>query len=161
MSGDTTGLVIEDYGAIFFFHGELGGDLDTMPDLANLFHSMDAAAEQEDEETPQPGEKPKAKGKSLEQIKKEIDAKHRSELASLRDEVVDTLLDYGPTLGELGDDRWVILVGVLDGGVFGEHVSGQRRNTLVVKMKIQDLRQLAGGALTRQAALAKVGVTTK
>jgi len=161
MSGETTGLVVEDYGAIFIFRGELGGDIDKMPDLANLFRTLDEAATWHDEEALSQGEKEKYSAKSLDQVKKEIDAKHRAELASLRDEVIDTILDYGPTLAELGEDRWVMLVGVLDGGIFAEHEAGGSRSTLTVKMKISDLRQLAGGALTRQAALSKVVVTMK
>ena len=162
MSNDTTGLVVDDYGAIFLFRGEIGADIERMPDVAALLQSMEQAGDHADEEaTPAPEKARPAKQKSVDQLKKDFEAKHHNELVSLRDELVDTVLDYGATLAELGEDRWVMVVGVLGGGVFSEYAPGGGRDTLVVKAKISDLRQFAAGTLSRQAAAAKVVVVMK
>jgi hypothetical protein len=157
--GDTTGIVLDDYGAVFFFHGELGGEIEHAPDMALLLRTIE---ETEENDRPEHGEAvPETagkRGKSLAELKKEVEAKRAGELAALRGELVDTLIDYGPTLGELGDDRWVVVAGVLDGGFFSDFEGG-REVRLVLKARIRDLRQVAAGALTRQAMAAKVVVT--
>jgi hypothetical protein len=165
MSNEATGLIVDDYGAIFLFRGEIGADIERMPGVAALLRSMEEMSEHEEEEegeassAPEKGKPPKQK--SLDELRKEFEAKRNGELAGLREELVDTVLDYGPTLAELGEDRWVMVVGVLDGGIFSEYAPGGGRNTMVVKAKVSDLRQFAAGTLSRQAASTKVVVVMK
>lgn len=162
MSNGVTGLTVDDYGAIFLFRGEIGADIERMPGAAALLRSMEEMSDHEEEEgSPTPEKARPPKEKSLDQLKKEFEAKRAGELAGLREELVDTVLDYGPTLAELGEERWVLIVGVLDGGIFSEYAAGGGRNTLVVKAKISDLRQFVAGTLSRQAAAAKVAVVMK
>lgn len=166
MSGDTTGIVLDDYGAVFTFHGELGGELEHTPDMAALLRRIEETEDEEEPEDPAAAAAAATKrGSSLAQAKKDLQAKRSSELAALREELVDTLIDYGPTLSELGDDRWVVVAGVLDGGIFSEiggHIftspGGGEEVRLLLKARIRDLRQVAAGTLTRQAMAAKVVV---
>lgn len=156
--GDTTGVILDEYGAVFMFHGELGGELEHMPDMQHLLQQIQEGEEHEEEAAAELADKARAgRGKGLAELRKEAQAKRSAELAALREELVDTLIDYGPTLSELGDDRWVVIVGVLDGGIFSDF-QPDREVRLVLKAKLRDLRQLAAGTLTRQAMVAKVSV---
>lgn len=155
--GDATGVVLDEYGAVFMFHGELGGEIEHMPDMQHLLQQIEEGEDDEEAVAELADKARTGRGKSLGDLRKEAQAKRTAELAALREELVDTLIDYGPTLGELGDDRWVVIVGVLDGGIFADFQPG-REVRLVLKARLRDLRQFAAGGLTRQAMAAKVSV---
>lgn len=157
MGGGTTGVVLEEYGAVFMFHGELGGEIEHMPDMQHLLQQIEEREDEDDAEANPADKGRSSRGKGLAELRKEAQARRTGELAALREELVDTLIDYGPTLGELGDDRWVVIVGVLDGGIFSDF-QPDREVRLVLKAKLRDLRQLAAGGITRQAMAAKVSV---
>jgi hypothetical protein len=69
---------------------------------------------------------------------------------------MDALIDYGATLGELGNDKWVAIAAFLDTrSLIGGGEEGKR---LIVKARMRDLRQYAAGSLSREAAISKVVV---
>lgn len=168
----TRGLVLDGYGVVFIFdaglHSRLpwAGRAVIAPEGTFRWRSGSRARPApEAPEAPEPPEAPGAPTSledaevlSLEEWEEESAAKRAQMLEGLRAELVDTLLDYGPTLSELPDDAWVTIVAFLgDGGPFDRE--GPKR--LSVKARMRELRSHSGGDLSRQDARAAVVVETR
>ncbi len=162
----TRGLVLEGYGVVFIFEAGLhlatpwGGRAVVAPD--GVFRRRSSSRGRPAPGAPEPPEAPEppqssedADVLSLEQWEAQSAEERQKRLEGLKTELVDTLLDYGPTLGELRDDAWVTIVAFLgDRGPFDR--GGPAR--LSVKAKMRDLRRGASGGLSRQDARAAVVV---
>jgi hypothetical protein len=73
-----------------------------------------------------------------------------------KDELIDTLIDYGDTLNELRDSQFVAITAFL------ENIDLMEDNEithLILKSKVGDLRQLADGQITRDEWLKRLSVT--
>jgi hypothetical protein len=155
--GTARGLVLEEFGALFTIEGSLGGSglihirgirvprAPAPPDGSrNVIIVPDVDHEEGDE------------GKSWEEMEREAEERSKEMLAGLKTELIDTLIDYGATLGELGNDQWVAIAAFLDSREFlGSGDSGKR---LILKARMKDLRQVAAGSLSRDAAISKIVV---
>jgi hypothetical protein len=88
---------------------------------------------------------------SLDELQARAEKARRTHVDGLRSEIIDTLLDYGPTLGELPPERWVTVVAFFgDRGPFDQNGSSR----LTVKARMRDLKRFAAGGLSRQDAAA-------
>jgi len=154
----TRGVVLEGFGVLFTFDAGLHGELPFGPRAyvvggaeglkvlreRDREAAEDAKREFEEQEV-----------MSLEEWETKSAEERAKRLQGLETELVDALLDYGPTLGELKDDAWVAIIAFLDGrSPFGS--DGPTRMT--VKVKMRDLRRFAAGSLSRQDAKAAVTV---
>jgi hypothetical protein len=94
---------------------------------------------------------------SMKDMKEEGEKKKKEHLEGFKTELIDTLIDYGPTLGELKDNQWVAVVAFLDDQVrlIGQGSSGER---LILKVKMADLRQYAAGKTSRSAITSRVSM---
>lgn len=171
VSGEATrGLMLDGYGALFTFEGSLGGGGlgymylggDTV-DLSRRFFKGDGewvapAPPPKAPKAPE-GEEEVRVPDSMEDLARDWRAqreenrrKARERLAGLKVELTETLLDYGATLGELADEDWVVVAAFLDG--FG--LDGGGPEQLVLKVKMNDLRQYSAGRLTIEQAKGRV-----
>jgi len=157
----TRGIVLEGFGVLFTFdaglHGELpfGSGRYVIADAEGLRfrHERDREAA---EKLQQQYEEQEVL--SLEEWEAKSAEERAKRLEGLETELVDALLDYGPTLGELKDDAWVAIVAFLDGrSPFGSDSATR----MSVKVKMRDLRRFAAGSLSRQDAKAAVTVASR
>jgi hypothetical protein len=156
----TRGLVLEGFGVLFTFDAGLHGELPFGPgryvvggtEGLKFLRERDREAAEKIQQQYEEQEV-----LSLEEWETKSAEERAKRLEGLETELVDTLLDYGPTLGELQDDAWVAIVAFLDGrSPFGSEGPGQ----MTVKVKMRDLRRFASGSLSRQDAKAAVTVQT-
>ena len=83
----------------------------------------------------------------LDDWREKSEQRRKERLAGFQAELVDTLLDYGPTLSELGDDQWVAVAVYL-----GERFitsGGDSGKRLILKVRMRDLRQYSAGRISR------------
>jgi hypothetical protein len=148
----TRGLVLQGYGALFTFDANLGTE---------YFMGMSAV-----EMPREPGEPiviqrmPRSErdegwepAESWEEIKAEAENKRKEKYAAFKTEIIDALIDYGATLSELADDRWVAVATFIDSRSPFDGGGGGR---LLIKIKMRDLRQYSSGSLSREAAAKRV-----
>ncbi len=158
MSRETTrGLKLDGYGALFIFDGSIGEALmrdEYSTHLENYF--VPDVDREEDEDGGRRAPMVRADAETLEKRKAEREEKTKEHYAELKIELIDTLLDYGPTLTELDNNAWVTIVAFLNGEspFFGG--SDQR---LQIQIKMSDLRQHVSGNLSRDAAKKKMMIT--
>ena len=95
--------------------------------------------------------------RNWEEQREENQRKAKERLAALKIELTETLLDYGATLGELGDNDWVVVAAFLHG--FGRRGDGPEQ--LVLKVKMSDLRQYSAGQLSLDQAKGRVVLDEK
>jgi hypothetical protein len=162
--GGTRGLALEGYGAVFVIDASLGEHLLWAADEDALLGGMMSWEEQRawgrgstDEERTRDRQKKLEDGElNWEKKKKEAEEKRQQRFDAFKAELIDALVDYGPTLSELGDDQWVALEVFLgEQGLFG----GNRGTRLEIKVKIRQLRQHSGGGLSRDAVKNAIVVT--
>jgi hypothetical protein len=173
-SGASRGLLLDGYGALFTFEGSLsGGRLGNMAfgnyNLARSYFGNSGGGEYEvvapsPPRPPKEGEEDVRVPESLEDLATDWETKReerreeaRKNLAGLKIELTETLLDYGGTLGELADDQWVVVAAFLDG--FGHDGDGPEQ--LVLKVRMRDLRQYSAGQLSLDQARGKVSIDEK
>jgi len=166
----TRGLMLEGYGALFTFEGSLGGGgLGSMyfggdtVDLSRRFYKGDgewmapapppkAPKAPEGEEEVRVPDSMEDLARDWEAQREESRRKAKERLAGLKAELIETLLDYGATLGELADDDVVVVAAFLSG--FGFDKDGPEQ--LVLKVKMSDLRLFSAGQLTLEQARDRV-----
>jgi hypothetical protein len=169
MCGKVAGVTLDDTGIVFIFRGTLVGSMEAMESLSELLEAEDDR--DADDEVPHlappvppapvsPGKGRSGKGRSLQEMRKEAMAKRQEHLDALKKELIDAVLDYGPTLADLGDEKWVTVLGFLGEEVFDERGS-EDRSQILVKGRIRDLRQLAGGTTSRSAVISKLIVEAR
>ncbi len=147
------GLYLEEYGVVLSFEGSLGDGMWALgvaePQLKFLqqLREREDEGDEEEKDLPLPADVGKWREASAKRDREAVDA--------LKKELVDALLDYGPTLTELRDDQWLALAAFLDGN---ELLGGDEGTRLLLKVRMRDLRQAATGSLSRDAAKAKVVV---
>jgi hypothetical protein len=156
----TRGIVLEGFGVLFTFDAGLHAQLPFGPgryvvgDSEGLKFMRERDREAAEKIQRQFEEQEVL---SLEEWETKSAEERAKRIEGLEVELVDTLLDYGPTLGELKDDAWVAIVAFLDGrSPFGSEGPSQ----MTVKVKMRDLRRFAAGNLSRQEAKATVTVAT-
>jgi hypothetical protein len=152
--GTARGLVLEEFGALFTLEGSLGGTR-----LIHIRASRAPAAPGVSRNViivPGGGEDGDDEGTSWEEMEREAEERSREMLAGLKTELIDTLIDYGATLGELGNDQWVAIAAFLDSrALIGRGDPGTR---LIIKARMKDLRQHAAGSISREAAASRIVV---
>lgn len=145
----TRGLMLDEYGVLFTL------DLSLMNDGVFRFPSA-VVGENVDvlrwsRTRARDGKETDDSDLSLDELQARAEKTRRKHLEGLRGEIIDTLLDYGPTLGELPPDRWVTVVVFLgDRGPFKQEGSSR----MTVKARMRDLKRFASGDLSRQDAAA-------
>ena len=151
------GLYLDEFGVVFSFNASLvdrnvnmtnysfgGYRIEDKGDKIVVFKDKDVQHDSPSVDADSP------EGKA----RKEKDAARLAGLyAAGKREIVDILLDYGPTLTTLRDDQWVAVGAFLKGNDFFQdrHIS-----RLVIKARLSDLRAAAAGRLTRDAAAARI-----
>jgi hypothetical protein len=155
--GTARGIVLEEFGALFTLEGSVDGEMILrVPRPPRAPRVMIDGEDVRVVPAPDPDPEHEELHKSWEEFEKEAEAKSLEMYAGLKVELTDALIDYGATLGELGNDKWVAIAAFLDSRDFmGGGDSGKR---LVLKARIRDLRQYAAGNLSRDAAVSKVVV---
>jgi hypothetical protein len=155
-SGAARGLVLEGYGILFTVEIKVG--------TAYLMRMPAMPVSPDGEEVivvpraPRPGRDWDEESGSWEEWRAESESQRTEHYAAFKIELIDALIDYGGTLSELADDRWVAVAAFLDGRSFLGGGSGGR---LMIKLKMRDLRQYNSGALSRAAVIKKVVVEEK
>jgi hypothetical protein len=157
----TRGLVLEGYGVLFLFDSSLTRGVPFGPGGMIAFSDSDEATRWL--VRPGRGSARESDGDedheelTLEEWREQSAKERRELIDGLKAELVETLVDYGPTLGELRDEAWVTVVAFFDShSPFGNDAAISR---LEVKAKMRDLRRYAGGNLSRQDAMAAVTAT--
>jgi hypothetical protein len=150
--GTVRGLVLEEYGALFTFEGNLDSEvmirIPRAPRAPRAGRSVIVIPGDDDDDDEDDDDK------SWEEMEKESREKANEMYEGLKVELMETLIDYGATLGELGNDRWVAIAAFLDSRqLLGSSDTGKR---LLLKARMRDLRQYAAGSLSRDAAMAKI-----
>jgi hypothetical protein len=150
----TRGLVLEGYGALFTFDASVGTS-----------YFMEVPAVKVPREPGEPiviQRKPRPDrdedwepAESWDEMKAEAESKRKEQYAAFKIEIIDALIDYGATLSELADDRWVAVAAFLNSRSPFDGGGGGR---LVIKLKMRDLRQYNSGSLSREAVSKRVVV---
>ena len=134
------GLVLDDYGVVFTMDLSLANEL-----LASRYRQLGGLVVGGNEE----GERRYVDLRAdLTKHRKEQEQEVKKRRAGVQRELTDALIDYGITLNELTDDHWVVIA-VFVNGLSEPFVKSSQR--LVLKIKMQDLRKHATGALSREA----------
>ena len=153
------GLYLEGFGAVFTFDASLvtspffggGFDIKILEDWAGKVEV------DEDEDgnkiiTIQKGDK-KAEKKAKEELKKEKkDPKVVYEEG--KEEMKQTLLDYGETLTFLGDNEHVVIAAFM--GKMDFWKDKDRPSRMILKARMKDLRDFTNGSLSENAAKGKI-----
>jgi hypothetical protein len=164
-SEPSTSIYIEEFGVIFAFDASLARDEYYMQgwlkDLQDIHIETD-----DDGNVHVYKSKKKVKVKDededeveeidIEEMKEKAAAKEAEQYAGGKDEIIDTLVDYGDTLTELDDDQHVAIAVSLGKADFFEEADISR---LVVKVKVRDLRSASAGRLSREDLRKRVTVT--
>jgi hypothetical protein len=151
------GLVLEGFGALFIVEGSLGvNEMEFLPGVGwprvarEDFLRREDLERDDDDDAREPEDRT-----SWEELQKQSEEQRQKHLAGLRSEIIDALIDYGVTLGEIQGDRWVAVAAFLDGFELLGH-RGQNRTRMLVKIKMRDLKSYSAGTLSRQEAIEKV-----
>ena len=67
--------------------------------------------------------------------------------------MVQTMLDYGETMSSLRDGQWVVIAAFLKGA---DYFKERQISRLILKAKIDDLRDYSAGRLSESAARSRV-----
>lgn len=140
----TRGLALDDYGVVLTFDAKLTGGDSVFTDGRVFFGPQghvrfDRGGRDGDDEQV-----------SLEELRARAETARRERLDAFRQELVEVLVDYGPTLTALPGDRWVTVIVFLEDDPFGRGSEAPSR--LVAKAKMRDLRGAMGGQLSAQEA---------
>jgi hypothetical protein len=165
-SGVTKGVYVPEYGVIFTFdmnlvssrygnyysfgwHGADIVDIDEDGDKI-VIHRRHGWDDDDDDEDDAKDSKSNADQKSWRE-KREAEAKKCYERG--KNEIVETLVDYGDMLTSLGDDQWLLVAANLEGS---EYFTDEGLSQYIVKAQMRDIRAYSQGTITRDALLAKV-----
>ncbi len=94
-------------------------------------------------------------GLTFEQLREKRREREADRYAKGKDELIETLIDYGDTLTELRDDQFVAITAFLENIDLLEE--GEITH-LILKAKVSDLRALADGKITRDTLLKRLSV---
>lgn len=150
------GLYLDEFGVVFSFNASLVDRSMTMTNYTFGGYRIEDKGDKIvvfKDKDPAPGAPADAPDSAEGKARKEKDAARLAGLyAAGKREIVDILLDYGPTLTSLRDEQWVAVGAFLKGSDFFQdrHIS-----RLVLKARMSDLRAMSAGRLTRDAAAAK------
>ncbi|MBD3237196.1 MAG: hypothetical protein GF330_10860 [Candidatus Eisenbacteria bacterium] len=181
-SDPTHGFYVDEFGAIFSFEASLVGGKWNMGSglafLENLHiesedgrtviwvegddegeHKVEIVTKDDDEDEDEDEYEEQAEQmkvtKDLEKMKAEKKVKEEECYASGKEELIESLVDYGETLTGLRDDQWVAITAFLkNADLFKKHEISR----LVLKVRVRDLRDHAHGDLSRDNLFSRVMV---
>ena len=152
------GLYVDDFGAIFTFDASLVGRgwiFDNFVfDLKNRFEVK----------TNEDGDKviilkdPDSKKRAEELAKKKDDQQEYDPAAMFRDgkqEMIQTLLDYGETMTSLSDEQQIVIAAFLKGSDFFKE---RQISRLILKARMRDLRDFTAGRIDEGAVRSRIVV---
>jgi len=167
-NGVTKGVYVPEYGVIFTFDMNLVAsrynvfgwrgwngadvvDIDEDGDkiVIHRRHGWDDDDDDEDEKAKDT--KDTAADKKSWAERREAEAKKCYERG--KNEIIETLVDYGDMLTSLGDDQWILIAADLNGS---EYFTDEGLSQYIVKAQMRDIRAYSQGTITRDALLAKV-----
>jgi hypothetical protein len=162
LGGVTRGLVLEGYGALFTMDVSVGAEeLLRVPERVRSRVRISGVPEPPPPPKPEPKPEPRPEHEESELVEswdewqKQAAKRRQEQYDAFKVELIDALIDYGATLGELKDDRWIAVAAFLDGR---QLLGGGDGGRLVVRAKMRDLRQHNAGSLSRDAVIQRVEI---
>jgi hypothetical protein len=166
----TRSVYLEEFGVIFSFDASLvdqdmhGVDIDLeglsfLEDLKNIRIEQDGdkviVFRDSDKDGEQDKDQEEEKGLTVEELREKRQKREADRYEQGKDELIETLLDYGDTLTELRNDQFVAITAFLENIDLLEE---DDITHLIIQAKVSDLRQLGDGALTREQMLTRIRV---
>ncbi len=166
----TRSVYLDEFGVIFSFDASLvdqgirGVDIDFeglsfLEDLKNIRIEQDGdkvvVFRDSDKDGKQDQDKEEEKGLTIEELREKRQKREADRYQQGKDELIEALLDYGDTLTELRNDQYVAITAFLENIDLLEE---QDVTHLIIQAKVNDLRQLGDGAITREQMLARIRV---
>ena len=151
--GDNTrGLYIDQFGAVFGFEASL---VSQWFDFGDIFSGL---KDRIDIDTNEDGDRivtiKKGKGDKEEIFIEKEEGRTQEEIYNEgKEEMVQTMLDYGETMGSLRDGQWVVIAAFLKGA---DYFKERQISRLILKAKIDDLRAYSAGKISESAAKSRV-----
>ncbi len=166
----TRSIYLEEFGVIFSFDASLvdqdmhGVDIDFeglsfLQDLKNIRIEQDGdkvvVFRDSDKDGEQDQDKDEEKGLTIEELREKREKREADRYEQGKNELIETLLDYGDTLTELRNDQFVTIAAFLENIDLLEE---DEVTHLIIQAKVSDLRQLGDGAITRDQMLSRIRV---
>jgi len=163
----TRSVYLDEFGVIFSFDASLvsrglGSGYIDFDGLSFLKDLKDIRIEQDGDkvivfrDSDKDGEKDEEdEGLTFEQLRDKRREREADRYAKGKDELVETLIDYGDTLAELRDNQFVAITAFLENIDLLEE---EEITHLILKAKVSDLRLLADGKITRDQMLKRLSV---
>lgn len=153
------GLYLDEFGVLFTVEASLVSedflDIDRLSFLNGL---RDVRIESDgdriiiipdDEDTDEDDEETSDEGLTIEELRDRHNLREVQRYERGKEELIDTLIDYGEALTELRDDQWVALAAFLEGHDF---FRTNEMSRLLMKVKMKDLRRIARDDLSLEEA---------
>lgn len=155
------GLIVEPVGAIFTFDVSLVNQWFNLKNyLSDMQDKFEITENENGDQVIVIKKSPKEmdKDKKKDQQDEESAKKPVSPEALLdrgKEELIQTLLDYGETMTSLKDGQWIIIAAFVE---TQEFFPNQGNTRLIVKTKIDDLRSYSAGSITENVARSRIHV---
>lgn len=164
----TRSIYLDEFGVIFSFDASLvnhdidGVNIDFeglsfLQDLKNIRIERDGDKVVVFRDTDKDGEQDKEeeKGLTIEELREKREKREADRYEQGKDELIETLLDYGDTLTELRNDQYVAIAAFLENISLLEE---DEITHLLIQAKVNDLRQLGEGTITRDQMLSRIRI---
>lgn len=153
--GDNTrGLYIDQFGAVFGFEASLVSQWFDFGDIFSGLKDRISIDTNEDGDQVVTIRKFGKDGKEEEVVIEKEKGRTEEEIYNDgKEEMVQTMLDYGETMSSLRDGQWVVIAAFLKGA---DYFKERQISRLILKAKIDDLRAYSAGRLSESAARSRV-----